>query len=309
MSCHLRRSPAGLAAILAVPILAISLSACGAGSFQSAAAPAQRAFAPTRAELPRGADPLAGQTLYVDPSGPAAVEARRLQAQGENSDARLLLRIASQPTATWFANSSPQVQAQVSALTTAAAKAGQTPVIVAYDIPARDCGGGYSAGGASSPAAYLEWVARFAAGIGARPAVVILEPDAVPDALIGCLSSGAVQTRLALLSQAVTILERDPRATVYIDAGNAAWIQQRQRLASALRRAGIAQAQGFALNVANFQSTAASIAYGDELLAPAARRALRDRHRPQRQGPRHRSGRRAGLVQSAWPRAGSGAFH
>jgi endoglucanase len=265
MSRRLRQVLAGIAAILSAPFLVISLSACGTGAAQSATATVRAARTQIPGGLARGANPLAGQALYVDPSSPAAAEARKLQAQGDNSDAQLLQRIASQPTATWFASSSPPVRAGVSAVTAAAAAARQTPVIVAYDIPERDCAGGYSAGGAASPAAYLEWVTQFAAGIGARSAVVILEPDAVPDALIGCLSPSAVQTRLGLLSQAVAILEREPHVAVYVDAGNAAWIEQLGRLASALRRAGVTRAQGFALNVANFQSTAASIAYGERL--------------------------------------------
>jgi endoglucanase len=213
----------------------------------------------------RRRNPLAGQELYVNPANPAAVEARRLQARGDSGDAQLLARIADQPTAVWFADSSPQTQARVSALAAAAAAVRRTPVIVAYDIPARDCAGGYSPGGAASPGAYREWVTALADGIGTRPAVVILEPDAVPDALVGCLSAAAAQMRLALLAQAVAILERDSRVAVYIDAGNAAWIAQLRRLAAALRSAGIARAQGFALNVANFQSTTASIAYGERL--------------------------------------------
>jgi endoglucanase len=254
------------AAIAALP-LALAMSACGAGSSASTAAPARVSLTQSRAALSRGADPLAGQALYVDPTGPAAVEATRLAAQGDSHDAQLLRRIAAQPTATWFTDSSPQVQGAVSALTTAAAVARQAPVLVAYDIPARDCAGGYSAGGAPNSAAYLEWVGRFAAGIGARPAVVILEPDAIPDALSGCLGAGAgaAQARLQLLGQAVAVLARAPQAAVYLDAGNAAWISQLPRLAAALRRAGVARARGFALNVANFQSTAASIAYGQRL--------------------------------------------
>ncbi|MFI5009064.1 MAG: glycoside hydrolase family 6 protein [Solirubrobacterales bacterium] len=260
------RNPLGqlAATVLAVgagSLLALSLGACGAGSAQSAASPA---LAPaTQSALRHGADPLAGQAFYVAPNSPAAVEARRLQAQGDAHDAQLLGRIAAEPTATWFADSSPQVQARASALLTAAAA--QTPVIVAYDVPQRDCAGGYSAGGAPTPAAYGEWVARLAAGLGAHPAVVILEPDAVPDALSGCLSPAAARARLGLLSQAVGILRRDPRAAVYIDAGNANWIKQPRRLADALSGAGIARAAGFALNVANFQSTRASVAYGERL--------------------------------------------
>jgi endoglucanase len=262
------RNPLGqvAATVLAVAagsLFAASLTACGAGSAQSAAAPS---LAPaTSSALRHGANPLAGQTFYVDPNSPAAVETRRLQAQGNAADARLLGRIAAEPTATWFANSSSQVQVRASALAAAAVATAQTPVIVAYDIPQRDCAGGYSAGGAPTPAAYDEWVARLAAGLGARPAVVILEPDAVPDALSGCLSAGAAQARLALLSQAVGILRRDPHAAVYIDAGNPNWIRQLRRLADALSSAGIARAAGFALNVANFQTTEATVAYGQRL--------------------------------------------
>jgi len=260
------RNPRGLAALVALavaPLPAISLGACGAGSAQSAADQAQ---APAiQISVRHGANPLAGQVLYVNPSSPAAVEARRLQGQGDVRDAQLLARIAAQPTGTWFANSSSQVQAGVGALVAAASAARQTPVIVAYDIPQRDCAGGYSAGGAATPAAYGEWIARLAAGLGTAAAVVILEPDAVPGVLSGCLGAGDVGTRLALLSQAVGTLRRDPRAAVYIDAGNPNWIKQLHRLASALSSAGIARAAGFALNVANFQTTAASAAYGQRL--------------------------------------------
>ncbi len=252
-------------AVAAASALAVSLGACGAGSAQSDAAPPPQLTQATQSAVRRGANPLAGQALYVDPQSAAAAEVGALQARGDSHDAELLQRIAAQPAATWFANSSPQVQAGVSALLAAAAAAQQTPVLVAYDIPARDCAGGYSAGGAATPAAYLEWIAGFAAGLGARRAVVILEPDAVPDALSGCLAAEAVQTRLELLSKAVGILARDPHVAVYIDAGNASWIAQLHRLADALRSAGIARAAGFALNVANFQTTAASVVYGQRL--------------------------------------------
>jgi endoglucanase len=263
MKSPLGRTLAGAAAIAVALVLAITLGACGAGSAQSTAA---SALVPaTDSAVLRGANPLAGQTFYVDPHSPAALEAHAQQATGNSHGAELLGRIAAQPTATWFANGSTQVQASVSALAATAAAAGQTPVMVAYDIPQRDCAGGYSAGGAATPGAYREWVGQLAAGIGGRPAVVILEPDAVPDALSGCLSAGAVHTRLALLRAAVGVLARDPRVAVYIDAGNASWITQLHRLARTLTAAGIAGAAGFSLNVANFQTTAASVVYGERL--------------------------------------------
>jgi len=138
-------------------------------------------------------------------------------------------------------------------------------VIVAYDIPERDCAGRYSAGGASTPAAYRAWIAQLAAGIGAHRAVVVLEPDALPDMLSGCLSASAARTRLALLRYAIATLRRDSAALVYLDAGNPDWIEPPRRLIGPMRAAGIARANGFALNVANFQATAANVVYGEEL--------------------------------------------
>ena len=55
-----------------------------------------------------------------------------------------------------------------------------------------------------------------------------------------------------------------PAVEGYLDAGNPSWIPAGQ-LAPALRRAGVGRARGISLNVANFQTTAANLAYGTEL--------------------------------------------
>jgi endoglucanase len=91
---------------------------------------------------------------------------------------------------------------------------------------------------------------------------VILEPDAVPQAVSGCLSAAAVAERYALLRSAVHALTALPRVTVYLDAGNAGWIRPPARLVQPLRRAGIEDADGFALNVSNFYRTTTTINYG-----------------------------------------------
>lgn len=52
---------------------------------------------------------------------------------------------------------------------------------------------------------------------------------------------------------------------VYLDAGNPAWIEDPEKIAGPLRRAGIAQADGFSLNVSNFQTDTATRAYGKAL--------------------------------------------
>lgn len=146
--------------------------------------------------------------------------------------------------------------------------AGALPVLVAYAIPARDCGG-YSAGGVNSPDGYRAWIRDLAAGIGDRRAAVVLEPDAL--AGIGCLAQADQETRLALLAEAVDVLAARPGVLVYLDAGHANWIGAAE-MAGRLSEAGIARAQGFALNVSNFGSTADQVAYGSDLSARVGRK-------------------------------------
>ncbi len=96
------------------------------------------------------------------------------------------------------------VQEAVNDRVTTISNAGVLPVLVAYNIPMRDCSS-YSGGGAASPEAYKAWIRSFADGIGSRRAAVILEPDAV--AHTSCLSEADKQTRLALIKDAVGVLK------------------------------------------------------------------------------------------------------
>lgn len=201
--------------------------------------------------------------LYVDPESSPAQQARRWAADPARSgDRALIQRLAAQPMGVWLTDdaSGPLRAARTAR---AADRRGRTPVFVAYNIPGRDCGL-YSAGGAADGARYRRWVARVAAAIGARPAIVVLEPDAVSQAAAGTCGGQQAGARLGLLRDAVRALGRNPNTRVYLDAGNADWIPPR-RMAPALRRAGIAQADGFAVNVSNFETTASSTAYGERL--------------------------------------------
>jgi endoglucanase len=134
-------------------------------------------------------------------------------------------------------------------------------VLVAYNIPLRDCGS-YSAGGASSPDSYKAWIRAFAAGIGSRRAVVVLEPDAL--AGMSCLTQANQETRLALISDAVSVLAAQAGVATYIDAGNSGW-QAASTMAPRLQAAGIARARGFSLNVSNYRTTAGELTYGNQL--------------------------------------------
>jgi hypothetical protein len=110
--------------------------------------------------------------------------------------------------------------------------------------------------------AYEKWVNGFATGLGDRPAVVILEPDALAQ-LNNCPDNAQRQARLQMLSYAVKTLQTK-NDQVYLDAGHSNWVPAGQ-MASRLRAADIAQAYGFALNVANYLATGREIGYANEL--------------------------------------------
>lgn len=242
----------------------VSCTALGVALALAPATLALTRLAVTRHTASRSADPLAGETFYDDPSMASNVALRRLRAEGRRSDAALVSRIASKPQAIWL-QAYPDLTSMVSSLERDGEAVDRVPVFVTYDIPDRDCGG-YSAGGARSRAAYSAWVAKIVRGMGQRPAVVIVEPDAVADVVSDdCLSRSATKARLSMIAAEVKALDRDRDAHVYIDAGNSAWVQDLPKLASALEKAGVAHADGFALNVSNFQTTRASEAYGARL--------------------------------------------
>jgi endoglucanase len=207
-------------------------------------------------------NPFAGARFFIDPDSNA-----RRQADAWRSsrpvDAAQMDKIAGQPQADWFGDWSGDIQSAVSARIATIRSAGALPVLVAYDIPLRDCGS-YSSGGASSPDAYRSWIRSFAAGLGSGSSVVILEPDAL--AGIDCLSGADQQTRLGLLADAVSVLSSHPGTSVYLDAGHSHW-QSVSTMASRLKSAGVDRAQGFSLNVSNFNTTSDERAYGDSLSA------------------------------------------
>jgi hypothetical protein len=110
--------------------------------------------------------------------------------------------------------------------------------------------------------AYENWVNGFATGLGHRPAVVILEPDALA-LLNSCTSNAERQARLQMLSYAVKTLQTKSDQ-VYLDAGHSNWVPPSQ-MASRLRAADVAQAYGFSLNVSNYEPTGQEISYAAEL--------------------------------------------
>jgi endoglucanase len=198
--------------------------------------------------------------LYVE-TGTSAASQAQSWAASRPADAAAMTRLAAQPQAVWFGGWNTNVTGDVSSYVGAAAAAGKMPVLVAYNIPNRDCGG-YSAGGAAAAADYAAWIQGVVNGINGRPAVVILEPDALSD--FGCLNAAQQQDRLSMIKSAVNSFKSRSGTFVYLDSGNPGW-QSAATMTSRLKQAGIDGADGFSLNVSNFYSNAQNVSYGNSI--------------------------------------------
>lgn len=198
-------------------------------------------------------------TLFVNPSSEAAKAAASFS--GSEADKKRLAYIAGQPTGIWLGGWYSDIEATVRSFVTKAESQGQTPVFVPYNIPNRDCGQ-YSKGGVGDATAYKAWIAKIAAGIGTKNAIIVLEPDAL--AQFGCLSATDATKRATMLAEAVTTLKKNSGTKVYLDAGHAKWMSV-DTAATRLSQAGIGKADGFSLNVSNFIDTTTSVAYAKKL--------------------------------------------
>ena len=206
--------------------------------------------------------------LFVDSQSSTNEAARHLRGQAKR-DAQFL---GSYPGATWFTDGTPsQVRREARDLVRRAGH--KVPVIVAYNLPYRDCAQ-YSAGGALSTAAYKAWIDGLAAGIGREEAVVILEPDGlglIPnyvselDGSQNCtITEGPEATpeaRFEQLNYAVDVLSGLPNTVVYLDATHSGW-QNVSESAFRLLKVDVEEADGFFLNASNYQYTANQVQYG-----------------------------------------------
>jgi endoglucanase len=116
--------------------------------------------------------------LFVPPPNHGAKQQiADLTSLGDKTSAGLIRDMIQTPQAVWFTAGTPKTVLQDVRLTVQRAAAKKTvPVLVAYNIPFRDCAQ-FSAGGATTVAEYLAWIDAFASGIGNHEAIIILEPD------------------------------------------------------------------------------------------------------------------------------------
>lgn len=210
-----------------------------------------------------------GTRLWVDPQSTTKQAALSLKKDAKQ-DAMLLSRY---PSGTWFTGGTPaEVEDEVDDLVK---RTGQTvPVLVAYNLPFRDCAQ-YSAGGATSVEEYKAWIDGFAAGIGDRQAVVILEPDGlgiipwyttVEGTQEWCRPAEAdpataAADRFEMLNYAVDALAALPATAVYLDGTHNGWLNVGD-ITDRLLKAGVEDADGFFLNASNYNYTVNLEYYG-----------------------------------------------
>jgi endoglucanase len=233
--------------------------------------------------------PLQKANFFVPPPDPGAVkQAESLLRSRKLLDAVGIAALEATPSAVWFTGGTPtDVRRSVQKTTLEAKLEKRVPVLVAYNVPFRDCAQ-YSAGGAVDTAAYEQWIDGFAAGIGTAQGVVILEPDGlglipynttifgaeesckptVTDAsgIVTPAPGASADERYAQIQYAVASLKAHaPNALVYLDGTHSAWLgvsEAAYRLYKAGFSNGVQQVQGFFVNVSNFQPTDQAIQFG-----------------------------------------------
>ncbi|HEX4703009.1 MAG TPA: glycoside hydrolase family 6 protein [Pseudonocardiaceae bacterium] len=205
--------------------------------------------------------------LFTPEPTPASItQIEQLAKAGDWHDALLLADMVTTPQAVWLTSGTPaQAQAKVRTTMAEAARQRAVPTLVAYDVPGRDCAQ-FSAGGALDEASYDAWIDGFAAGLGQRSAIVILEPDALGLLPSSCGLSTTVypftdDQRYAELNHAVTALAADRNVSLYLDGTHSAW-QSVGTISQRLITAGVQRAKGVFVNVSNYQPTPELVDYG-----------------------------------------------
>ncbi|WP_341720243.1 glycoside hydrolase family 6 protein [Micromonospora sp. FIMYZ51] len=207
----------------------------------------------------------ADSVFYVDPQTSAA---RWVAANPNDSKAAVIRdRIASVPQPRWYTTTNTStVRGEVDSFVGAAAAAGKIPILVVYNIPNRDCSN-HSGGGAPNHTAYRQWVDQVAAGLGGRPATIILEPDVLP-IMTSCMDANQqaeVRTSMAYAGKALK--RGSSAAKVYYDIGHGGWLSAGEA-AARLNAADIANsADGISVNVSNYRRTADEVSYAKQIIA------------------------------------------
>ncbi|CAN5594240.1 glycoside hydrolase family 6 protein [soil metagenome] len=215
-----------------------------------------------RGVSPAAPNPLAGERLFVDPFEPSQRHWRSFRNRGKRGSAAAMWKVAREPKFRWFGRFTHNVSKTVRAYTGRARRQGSVALMSVMRHQGKACHSRYLAGGRAEDARTRRWYRKFARAVGSKRVVIAFEPDSL--GTVECLAPHWREARYELLRYGVERLAALPNATVYIEAGASDWISAR-RMASRLRRAGVAKVRGFMLNVTHFDWTRNNVRYGREL--------------------------------------------
>lgn len=222
----------------------------------------------------KDASPLAGKRFYNDPQRPVSLLAAQYKREGKTAEADLVEKISSRPGSTWLTGphaADPTANkdiTEVQRTSQAAIASGTLPVYIVYAIPNRDACAGFSQGGFSSHSDYLAWIDRIVAAARTK-SVYVVEPDAIGHTIAdNCLNDQQREERYALLSAVVSRLQASQNTqAIYLDAGNPEWFKNPEALVSPLKKSGLSQARGVAVNVSSFIDTGQVTRWTEQLTA------------------------------------------
>lgn len=203
-------------------------------------------------------NPLHNLVLHVDRNSAAASWAAS-QRETDPTNSMRMEKIATNAVSIWLTGNEGDAYAYVKNYVDAATILGEVPVFTLYNIPHRDCGN-FSSGG-SDAEAYTNWVEMIGRAIDTNRSIVILEPDALANLDCAKMTISLQNERISLIRAAIGILKSNPNTWVYVDAGHSDW-QPAATMIMRLGKVGITNADGFALNVSNFQRDRDLLAYG-----------------------------------------------
>jgi endoglucanase len=137
----------------------------------------------------------------------------------------------------------------------------QLPIFVIYNIPNRDVGQ-YSKGGAKTREGYIDFIHRFAKGIGEDSPIIIYEPDALPHSTL--LSEEDQEWRLDLMKEALEILTQECNGIIYIDVGHSNWLSP-EVVSELLDRVSNPKVRGYSVNSCNYRATKECLKWGRKI--------------------------------------------
>jgi endoglucanase len=135
------------------------------------------------------------------------------------------------------------------------------PIFVIYNIPNRDVGQ-WSKGGAKTREGYIDFIHRFAKGVGEDSPIIIYEPDALPHSTL--LSEDDQEWRLELMKESLEILTQECNGVIYIDVGHSNWLSP-EVVSELLDRVSNTKVRGYSVNSCNYRETKECLKWGRKI--------------------------------------------